>query len=170
MKKWLWFMAAVVVLTGCGENKAAKQKQQTTTVQSNVDYIAQGMEALRQTKIEDAIQSFNNAIRQSPTNIERYLFVAEVYLRMKYYQGAVDVLNAAAQIAPQNGDVFFRMALTYYLRDESGDLDIAENAIGQSLQLFLTQKNKEKFELAHALYQDIKKKQQEETPTTPVMP
>ncbi|MBF0532388.1 MAG: hypothetical protein HQL23_04740 [Candidatus Omnitrophica bacterium] len=160
MKKGLWIILALTVaLTGCGQKKTDLTQTDAANILPNVDYVAQGMEMLREKKIPEAIQSFNYAVRQDPKNPEKYLFVSDVYTRMKYYQGAIDVLRAGTAAAPQNGDLFFRLSLTYYLRDEAGDLANAEAAVGQCLQIFLEQKNKDKFELAHALYQDIKKKQ-----------
>ena len=109
MKKILLTILISVAMVGCGQNQSAKE-QKYQGVQEQKDYIAEGVKYLEQADIPSAIRSFDEAIKQDPTNVENYITLGEVYLRLNNFDRAVDSFSAATRVEPQNAEVRYLLA------------------------------------------------------------
>lgn len=150
MKRTLAVLIAAVLLIGCGEPKKTSEKPKP--VVTNVDYEAQGFEALKRGDVVAAIKSFDESIRVDPQNPERYVTLAQVYFQLKYYPGAISTLHGALKIDPMNAQAYYLLAASYHLQNLPEDRLKAIEAAKRSMQISLLKKDRESFEKAREMY------------------
>ena len=95
MKKLPIILALVALVAGCG---LQKKEEGFSGVTEKKDYVAQGFQYLQQSDITNAIQSFDLAIKQDPTNPDNYITLGQVYLRLHQPTRAIDTLTAATKV------------------------------------------------------------------------
>jgi len=93
-------LLALLLIVGCGDR--AEKKMQGVSEKRN--YVAQGMKYLAQSDIQRAIKSFDQAIKQDPTNSNNYVVLGQVYIRLNNLESAIDSLSAAVRVDPNNGE------------------------------------------------------------------
>lgn len=154
MGRNLLVVLAVVLLIGCGN----KEQTQAQAPQGGVDYLQQGMDLLAQNDVPRAIQSFDQAVRQDPTNLKNYMVLGQIYLRLQSYDRAADTFTAATRIAPNDGEVYYFLALSKtFLGPEQQDQ--ALEAAKKSAELFIQSQQKDRFAQALILVKTITEKQ-----------
>ncbi len=153
MKK-LALVLVVLVMVGC-DNKTTSLRKEAV---SKVNYLGQGIELLKQGKGADAIESFDNAIRQDPTDVQAYLVLGQTYMMIKQYPQAVSTYTAAARIAPDQGEVFYHLALSEAM---SGDIQKAFESTQKSIAIFQQQNNDEGVKKSVALLEQFMPKSNE---------
>jgi len=152
MKKSLILVLSLVLLIGCGQ----KEAKETPQGQSQANkYITVGMKYLQEGDIRRAIQSFDQAIKDDPSNPENYIVLGQVYMRLKNFQGAVDSLTAATKIDPRNGEAFYLLATSRILRASKEDNVKAIEAAQKSVEIFMKDRDEKKFKRSLALLQSI---------------
>jgi cytochrome c-type biogenesis protein CcmH/NrfG len=157
MKNFVWVLVAGVVLIGCDGKKTAENKQPAFQgVQAKKDHVADAVSYLHQSDIPRAIQSFDQAIKQDPTNAQNYLLLGQVYLRLKNYTRAVDSFGGALKVDPNNGETYYFLAVGKYFQN---DLEGARKDIQSSLAIFMNNRDDAKFKQALALYQALNQPQ-----------
>ncbi|MCA9400012.1 MAG: tetratricopeptide repeat protein [Candidatus Omnitrophica bacterium] len=150
MKKLLLCLVGIVFIIGCGSN--TEEKKSFKGVTAKRDYIADGMNYLKQSDVKRAIQSFDLAIRQDPTNPENYVVLSQVYMRLKSYDRAVDSLQGAARVAPKNGEVQYLLATAHMLNENP---EKAVESAKKSVDLFMQSRDEEKFKKAVLLLKSL---------------
>ncbi|VAX36688.1 hypothetical protein MNBD_UNCLBAC01-1240 [hydrothermal vent metagenome] len=161
MIKNIVLVLGVVFMVGCGSSKVEeKQGMKKQTVKST-QYITKGMQYLNQKEPIKAIQSFDMAIKANPSNPENYLILGQVYLRLQNYQRAIDTLGAAVRVDPTNPEIYYLLATSRGLRWEEEDRVKSIDAAKKSIELFMQQKNQEKFQKAVVLLKGLTERAQQ---------
>lgn len=150
MKKILVVVLAAVMVAGCGGEQKNTGYQGAVT--DKKDFIGLGMKYLEEGEAVKAIQSFDMAIRQDPRNPENYMVLGQVYLKLKQFPQAIDTFTAASEVAPNNGDILYFLALSRAL---DGRKEKAIEAAQASVNLFVKNRNEEGFKKAAALLQGL---------------
>jgi len=155
---------AGMVLCGCGLQQEPQSKtSQTDTAgavtsvepvaaQAQGNLVDQAIALLKETRVLEAIQVLDMAIMQDPSNLQAYALLGQTYMRIGNYDKAVDTLRAAVNVAPDQGDLYYMLALTNRLRGRS---DLALDDVQKALTLFQKEENEEKFKMALALLQEL---------------
>ena len=147
-KRFLFVLLAVFSITGCGQRSETKFQG----VESKRDYITEGKKYLAQKDIQKAIFSFDQAIKQDPANINNFFMLGEIYIKLKSYKRAVDTFSGAVRINPQSGDAYYFMGLAKAL---DGNPQDAIKDLEKSIDLFVQQRNQDKFKVAVNLLKQI---------------
>ncbi len=153
MKK-LALVLVVLAMVGCDNKTTSLQKE----IAPNINYLSQGIELLKQGKGADAIESFDNAIRQDPADVQAYLVLGQTYMMIKQYPQAVSTYNAAARVAPNQGEVFYLLALSEAM---SGNIQKAFESTQKSISIFQQQNNDEGVKKSAALLEQFMPKSNE---------
>jgi len=164
MKNYLVLIVMLSLIIGCGPSKPSS----TTESGAQKDFIAQGMEYLKNKDIANAIHSFDSAIQQNPTEVENYLVLGEVYMRLQNYGGAVDTLNAAVRVNPNSGDAYYMLGLANALKaSQEGDSDLGKASLAQaieaskrSIDIYMQNRDEENFKKAVTFLQTLTPKQE----------
>lgn len=139
--KLLLVVLLAIGFVGCDNKK--KEVKFEGVKQQSTDHVSQAMQYLSAQDIPSAIRSFDSAIRNDPSNIGNYMTLGQVYLRLNNPTSAVDTFSAATRVAPDNGEVFYMLAMSLGMQGEKYEL--AVKAAQRSAELFKTSKNEEKF-------------------------
>jgi tetratricopeptide (TPR) repeat protein len=136
-------LIAFVAMTGCGK----KETPGTMPVQAK-QLMIEGNVYLKQGDVRRAVENFAAAIKEAPENFEGYYLLSETLVRLKQYPQAISVLGAASNQFPDNGVVFFLMAVAY---EGSGNLTPAIVSARKSLDLFIAKRDEEGAKRSSAL-------------------
>jgi tetratricopeptide (TPR) repeat protein len=149
----LWVIPFLAIL-GC-ESRLVDQNR---NVPSKVgDHIQEGIQHLQQANTVEAIKSFDEAIKNNPTDPSGYIILGETYMRLQEYNRAVDSLNAASRVAPDKGEIFYLLAINYGLL---GKRDLAKENAQKSVEKFRLAKDEENFLRSLALLQGLMQPEQ----------
>lgn len=163
MKKFYIILVAVMFVVGCGNNNETTQKEQTI---GQTEYMTEAYAHLSEGDVTAAIENFDAAIRQNPTNTENYIPLGELYLRLKNFTAAVDTFNAATKVDPNDGEAQYFLALSSMLKarieQTQGNQkeyehyhDKALTAGKQSAEIFMQAKDEERFKKSVSLVQTL---------------
>ena len=156
----LTILISATMIAGCSrKDDTAKNAKNSKSTQ----FIAQGMDYLRQSDVRNAIRSFDMAIKTDPKNVENYLVLGQVYLQLKNFQGAVDVLTAATRIDPNSGEAYYLLATSRGLRGKDEDKIESVAAAKKSVEIFLKERDEERFKKAVVLLQGLTTKNSDGT-------
>lgn len=151
MKKVLVLLVCALFVAGCGNDQQAKK---TTSKASggNRDYLTAGIQFLNQQDIPRAIHSFDLAIKNDPQNIENYLILGQVYMRLKQYERAIDTFSAAIRVDPNHAEAYYMLSLSKMM---DGRFEKAEKDAQRSVELFMLNREEDKFKRSLALLKTI---------------
>lgn len=165
MKKYICLVMVSVLVLACGkaeEPEKAKAPAAPDKTSQSEAFIAKGVEALNQQDIVDAIQNFDNAIKVDPQNPDNYMLLGQVYLRLRNYAKAVDTFNAGTRVDPDNGEMYYFLGAANAVRSNESEGEMAEQyrqegiiAAKRSVEIFVQQKDEEKFKRALALLKSL---------------
>ena len=150
MNKNMVILLAVVLMIGCGRADRADRKFRGVTEKR--DYVSEAMEHLKNSDVVEAIKSFDLAIRQEPNNVDNYLILGQVYMKLEQADRAADTFLAATRVAPDNGEAYYFLALSEAV---NGKKDEAVAAAKRSAEIFMQAKNDEMFKKSLSLVQDL---------------
>ena len=136
MKRNAALLLALVFVLGCGSQKA-EEKQRFEGVTEKKDFVAIGKDFLSKQDVPNAIKSFDQAIKQDPRNIDNYIVLGEVYLRLKAYPQAVDTLKAGLRIDPNSGMTYYLMATALAFAGEMEEAVISAKKSAAIYQVYL---------------------------------
>ncbi len=158
MRHALVLMVCAVFLAGCGGDQQAGQTKSKPSKGGN-DYLAAGIQYLNQQDVARAIHSFDMAIKSDPQNIENYLVLGQVYMRLKQYERAIDTFSAATRVDPNHAEAYYLLSLSKMM---DGRYEKAEKDAQRSVELFMLNREEDKFKRSLALLKTIDeaKKQQ----------
>ncbi len=167
VNKGLITFVLILSLAGCNsrENSAEKQNpgaDSTLPTKAAAKLLQQGVEFLNQKDVAKAVVSFEGAIQIDPTNLQPYMVLTEVFMRMKSYPEAITIMERAADVFPNNGYVFYMLSLA----NEGNKTPLpAVLAARKSVELFQSQKNEEGYKQSMLLMEAlIKTEQQKQAP------
>ena len=151
-----------ITVAGCGGPKETPGEQKAPTVaqkkKMSQQYIAKGVQYLKQKDLAKAIQNFDMAIRVNPADSANYLFLAEIYLKLKSYGRAIDTLKAALRVAPDNADIYYLLAVAEGMRWEGKDRQEAVDFAKKSVALYVQRQDQEKVKRAMILLKGLMEK------------
>lgn len=181
-------LCCLIVLSGCGspqqttsssetesqlpvDEKAMAAKARTPSQSMDENFIAQGVEHLQDADTLGAIRNFDEYIKRHPQDPRGYIILGQTYMRLNDYPRAIDTFSAATRVAPDQGDLYYFLAMNYGLNN---NLDMAIASAQKSVVLFREQKDEENFLRSLALLQGLMNARDEGTdapaqaaPTTP---
>lgn len=163
MRQLLVLMVCAVFLAGCGGDQQAKQSPSKPSGGSqgkSQEFLTAGIQYLNQQDVARAIHSFDMAIKADPTNSENYLVLGQVYMRLKQYERAIDTFSAATRVDPNNAEAFYLLSLSKMM---DGRYDKAEEAAQRSVELFMLNREEDKFKRSLALLKTIGEAKQKDT-------
>lgn len=160
MKRFVLAVIAVLVVTGCDSAKETAKEPSMSKKETAAgapesapsEAYRQGMQYLEDGQVNEAIQSFAQAIQENPMDPEAYMILGQLYLRMENYGEAVQALSAAARVAPDRGDVFYFLSLAHGF---NGDMEMARQSAQMSVSIFSEQRDQENFARSVALLQSL---------------
>ena len=158
MKRLSLILLAASLLVGCGSPSSGPQAKAPASGGMQENYIKEGIEHLRESDPIAAIRSFDQAIKDDPTNPEGYVILGQTYMRLEDYPRAIDSLNAALRFAPNEGRLYYLLALNHQL---AGHPEQAVENAQHSIELFRQAQDKENFERSIALLQGLVNSQAE---------
>lgn len=164
VRNFLIICCVCLLIVGC--NSREKMPEQKTGAvddpqllkEASAKLIQQGVEFLNQKDVAKAVVSFEGAIQVDPTNLQPYMVLSEIFMRMKSYPEAITVLERAVTLFPDNGYVFYMLSLA----NQGNQTPLpAVLAARKSVELFQAQKNEEGYKQAMMLMDALIKTEQE---------
>ena len=171
VRKWIVILVALLSIVGCNAREQAQDKNAGSNPalvkEAAAKLMQQGVQFLNQKDIPKAVVSFEAAIKVDPTNVQPYMVLSEVFMTLKSYPEAINVLGRAANVFPENGYVFYMLSVA---NQNYGASLPAVLAARHSAELFKAQNNQEGFGQAALLVQSLVKnemdKESKQAPTT----
>jgi len=167
VRKWLIVFVVVLTVAGCNSREQASKKKApmpgpNMPQQAAVKLMQQGVEFLNQKDIAKAVVSFEGAIQVDPKNLQPYMVLAEIFMRVKSYPEAIGILERAINVFPDNGYVFYMLSLA----NEGNKAPLpAVLAARRSVELFKAQNNEDGYKQSLLLMEAlIKTEQQKQAP------
>ncbi len=128
------FMALGLMITGCGPKPAAQLPVDAKARQ----LLIEGTVLLKQGELMKAVENFAGAIKVSPDYFEAYYMLGETFIRVKQFEQARAVLNAAVNRFPDNPVAFYMLSLAY---EGSDNMMPAIVTARKSIDLFRARKD-----------------------------
>ncbi len=104
----LYLKSFIIILTGliltqCGENKSAQY------------YVQEGIEFSNAGQYDKAGESFLNAVKKDPKNLEGHYGLGGIYNLEKKYEQAEKAFKTAIQLDPTHYNSWYSLGYTYEL-------------------------------------------------------
>lgn len=144
MKKLFFLVLALAVLTGCSKQPAAKAKEPILTTQ---DFIKRGEEQLAKHDLEGAVRTFKEATVHSPYDPKMHFMLGQVLFHARQYPAAIESLNQAVRLDPNDGHAYFLLGGCY---DLLGDQQNAIVSLEKSAAIFRESRDAENFKRSAA--------------------
>lgn len=150
-------------IVGCNSRENVPEKKAAAVdanlaKQASAKLIQQGADFLNQQDVAKAIVSFEGAIQVDPANLQPYMLLAELLMKMKSYPQAILVLERAVGVFPDNGFVFYMLSLA----NQGNQTPLpAVLAARRSAELFQAQKNEEGYKRSMLLMESLIKTEQQ---------
>ncbi len=123
-------LVAGVLLAGCAKKETSAVSKTDAAARK---MLVEGTVYLNQRDIKSAVASFAAAIKAAPDDFEGYYMLSETFVHLKQYPQAVAVLTTATRQFPENGLVYYLLAVAY----EGGEQPLpAIMAARRSVELF----------------------------------
>lgn len=159
MKKALVLLTSIIFLAGCSKGQeqaqapvAAPAAEQQVASVATPPMIVSGMGHLRKGEIREAIQSFDEAIKANPKDVQGYLILGQTYMHLKEYNRAIDTLTVATQVDPNNGQAHYLLATNFGL---AGNFSMARFQAQKCVEIFRQNQDEENFKRSVALLQGL---------------
>jgi tetratricopeptide (TPR) repeat protein len=163
VKKVLIIFLVVLISAGCNSRERTPAKKTPPSdanlpQQAAVKLMQQGVEFLNQKDVAKAVVSFEGAIQVDPMNLQPYMVLAEIFMRMQSYPEAIAVLERASTVFPDNGYVYYMLSLA----NQGNKTPLpAVLAARKSVELFQAQKNEEGYKQSVILMESLIKTEQQ---------
>lgn len=157
MKRIIAVLLVAALGTGCGLRETEKPKEKVTATPAR-DYVSEGVLRLQQGDPVAAVRNFDEAIKQNPLDPRPYVLLAQTYMYTKDYHRAIDTLMAATRVAPNDGEVYYLLAVNYNLIKETGR---AKASAQKSVEIYGQMRDEENFLKSVALLQGLMKPEAE---------
>ena len=152
MKKIFVFLLMGCLVAGCGRPGQEKAKKAEMSQKGAEDFFNQGMVFLQQGDAKSAIHSFDNAIKRNPRDPRPYMILGQTYMHLQDYTRAIDSYTAALRVAPDEGEVYYLLAVSHGL---AGNPEDAKLNAQKSVVLFQRAQDAENFKKALSLVQGL---------------
>ncbi|MGQ9525672.1 MAG: tetratricopeptide repeat protein [Armatimonadota bacterium] len=95
------------------------------------DLLAEGLNALKSNRLDDAINAISQALQQQPRNAKARELLGIAYSQKGMFQEAVEEFRRAISIAPTSASIHFNLGMTY---EKMGRSDLAKGEYYQTVQ------------------------------------
>ncbi|MBL8013705.1 MAG: tetratricopeptide repeat protein [Candidatus Omnitrophica bacterium] len=163
MRKLLIILFVGLSIFGCNSREKQPEKKaavvdSSLSKQAAMKLIQQGVDFLNQQDVAKAIVSFEGAVQVDPSNLQPYMYLAEIFIKMKSYPQAIGVLERAIDTFPDNGYLFYMLSLS----NQGNQTPLpAVLAARRSVELFQAQKNEEGYKQSLLLMESLIKTEQQ---------
>jgi len=161
LKNIVVFFILISLLSGCERksDSSASPSRPPSAQEINLEdnYIQQGVAFLNKSDLPAAIHSFNKAIAQNPQDPKPRMILAEVYIRIKNYEGAVNNLNSVVALQPDNAAAYYFLGICKGLM---GDRKTAIENVQRAVAIFQQKKDEENFKKALLTLQQMMQAQE----------
>lgn len=157
MKQSLIVLFILLSIAGCNSRERTPAQKSapsdtSTPQQASAKLMQQGVEFINQKDIAKAVVSFEGAIQVDPSNPQPYLVLSEIFLRMQSYPQAIEILERAVKVFPDNGYVFYLLSLA----NQGNKTPLpAVLAARRSAELFQVQNNQEGYKQSMLLMESL---------------
>lgn len=163
VRKFLIVFFVCLSIVGCNSRekmpaKKAAETDSNLTKQASAKLIQQGVEFLNQKDVAKAVVSLEGAIQVDPANLQPYMLLSEIFMRMKSYPEAIAILERAVGVFPDNGYVFYMLSLA----NQGNQAPLpAVLAARRSVEIFQAQKNEDGYKQSMLLMEALIKGEQQ---------
>ena len=151
MKKLIVMGVLIFFVVGC-QSKKNEETKFRGVMYGKQDYAAQGVAYLKKSDIENAIKSFDEAIKHDPRNLENYFTLGQVYMHLSAYPKAAEIFAVAVSVDPSSGEAFYLLAVNLAL---AGNRSAAAKAVEQSIAIFSKKKDEDKLKQSLVFLQGL---------------
>ena len=166
MRNYLMGVTIFIFALGCSKPSEEVKTESFKKESIKKDYVALGLKNLEVQDISNAIKNFSLAIKEAPKDVNNYIILGQVYIRLKNYKEANNMFLISSKLSPKDGDVHFLLALSSLFeskRFESlGEMKLSEQkkeeaivAAKDSVDIFMANANEERFKKAMSLLKSI---------------
>ena len=110
MKKTVFVLMALFALAGC-----QKQESQEPSVDQRRDVghklIMKSLNDLQNKDLKSAVLDLQSSIHINPSEPDAYLILGQILLKVEDYEHAVDFLDQAGKVFPDNGMIFYMLSI-----------------------------------------------------------
>lgn len=107
----------VVVTDTLKTKEETKKKTIHTLKKDSLDPLKDALRLYREGKYSEAIELYKRLLRQNP-NPEIYNRLGVLYILTENYSEAVDILEKAINIDPQESETYFNLGIAYFLKGD----------------------------------------------------
>lgn len=152
MKKALFILIALFALAGC--QKQESQEQPDVDQRKDVAHklILKSMNDLQNKDLKATIVDLQTSIKINPSEPTAYLLLGQILLKVQEYDHAVEFLDMAAKNFPDDGTVFYMLAIANKM---DGKKLPAVLAARHSVEIFQNQQDKDNFLKSAALLHEL---------------
>ncbi len=108
------------------------QKDKEKTRQKIVQMLEEGASLFRDEKYTDAEQLFLDVIRVNDREVQAYEYLGEIYMQRREFEHAIETLEFAKTLSPEDDRIPFDLASIYQTR---GELERAKRYLTESIEL-----------------------------------
>lgn len=99
------------------KDKRKKETIYTSSKRDSSDFLKEALRLYKEGKYLDAIELYKRLSRQNP-NPEIYNRLGILYLLTENYSEAIDTLEKAINIDPQDSETYFNLGIAYFLKGD----------------------------------------------------
>jgi len=154
MKRALPIVVAGMMLAGCQHQQQEASQQPTMDQRQEIarKLIVKGLNDLQNKDLKSCIVDLETSIKIDPTQPEGYLLLGQILLKLQQYDHASDFLDQAAKVLPDNGTIFYMLAVADQM---DGKKLPAALAARHSVEIFQNQQDRDNMLKSAALLHDI---------------
>src|SRR5476649_1368757 len=112
MKNILFVLIALFAFAGC-QKQESQQQPPNADQQKEIGHklIMKSLNDLQNKDLKSTIMDLETSIKINPSEPEAYLLLGQILLKVQEYDHAVDFLDVAAKVFPDNGTVFYMLSI-----------------------------------------------------------
>ncbi len=153
MRLLIALVAVVVLVSGCQKKQ---QSVETGIPQERQEMakklIVKSLADLQNKDLKSAVATLEASIKLNPTSSDAYLLLGQILLKVQEYKRASEFLDDAAKIFPNNGTIFYMLAIANRM---DGKKLPAVLAARRAVELFQEVQDKDNMLKSAVLLQDL---------------
>lgn len=153
MRVLIAFLAVVLLASGCQKKQEAAETGIPQDRQEMAKkLIVKSLADLQNKDLKSAVSTLEESIKLNPTSSDAYLLLGQILLKVQEYKRAAGFLDDAAKIFPNNGTIFYMLAIANRM---DGKKLPAVLAARRAVELFQEAQDKDNMLKSAVLLQDL---------------